>query len=154
MNGTKMGVLLLAAAGLFLSATSSLAGAYLTGKVSAGNYPLLDPKIAVYDVKCKTKAPICGSVWDQSPNFSYPMDLHVTTLCISPVTQKGKGGMQFYERFRDGGQFSPKACTPACTEALVTVECDLNSDDCNDTYALSVECYGGDFATGFPKKIQ
>jgi hypothetical protein len=75
-------------------------------------------------------------------------------LCISPLTQKGKGGMQFYERWRDGGQFSPKACTPACTEALVTVECDLSSDSCDDTFALEVECYGGDFAAGFPKKVQ
>ena len=111
-DGTKKGLTILAAAGLLLTATGSFAGTYLTGNVSAGNYALVDPKIAVYDVKCKTKAPICGSVWDQSPNFSYPMNLHVTTLCIAPLAQKGKGGMQFYDRWRDGGLFSPKACTP------------------------------------------
>jgi hypothetical protein len=133
------------------------AGAYLTGKATMGSAYLIDPKIAVWDVKCKVKAPICASVWDQSPDFSYQDNFHVTTLCLNPLAAKGKGGMEFYMGIRDGGDFSPTTCTPACAEALVMVECDLLNylyNGCDDTFAASVACNGSDFAAGFPKKVQ
>jgi hypothetical protein len=154
MNGTKKILTILAAAGLLLTAGSSFAGTYLTGMVSWGtNVFLMNPTVAVYDVKCKAKSPVCAAVWDQSPDFTYQDDFHVTSLCIAPVAAKGKGNLQYYYNYRDLGQFSPDACTPGCTEALVTVQCDIAGTDCDDSYALDVECYGGEFAAGFPKRI-
>lgn len=159
MRMWKRGLLLIALASLpGALPTGAHAGAYLTGKVDDGTGWLENPKVAVWDVKCKAKAPICASVWDQAPNFQYYETFHVSTTCISPVAQKGKGQMQFYLGERDGGSFSPDACTPACTEALVTVQCDLlgypNGHQCGDTFAVNVDCNGGAFASGFPKKIQ
>lgn len=159
MRTWRNGLLLMLLASSLPAAVPAVAhaGAYLTGKATMGNNYLVDPKIAVWDVKCKTKAPICASVWDQSPDYSYYDNFHVISTCIYPAAQKGKGAMQFYMGQRDGAFFSPDACTPACSEALVTVECDLRDflyGACDDTFALQVACEGGAFATGFPKKLQ
>ena len=141
---------------LLASAGRSHAQAYFTGKISND---WLKPTQAVYDVKCSTKAPICANVWDMSPDFSWKDPFHVGVACIAPLAARGKGAMQNYIGWLDQAATSPDACTPSCTEALVTVQCDsrasfLDEADCSDAFMLTAFCNGAPFATGFPKRVQ
>jgi hypothetical protein len=153
MNKGTRGLSLLAVAGLILAAGAGRAHAqaYFTGKVSND---IVKPTQAVYDVKCATKAPVCANVWDMSPDFSFLDNFHVSSVCISPLAAKGKGQLQNYLGWLDENSTSPDACTPSCSEAIVTVQCDSDPAACSDAFMLTVACNGSKFATGFPKVVK
>lgn len=109
-----------------------------------------NPAVDVWKVKCKGKTEICAEVHAVSGFFDNTF--HVTTACVRPPTGEPAEG-EFLDSDTDADEVSDGACVSNCTEAVVTVRCDLH-DFCDDTYHLHLECVGKGFPTGFPKQTQ
>ena len=114
------------------------------------NKDAFNPAVDVWKVKCKGKTEICAEVHALGPNFDNTF--HVTTACVRPPTGEPAEG-EFLDSDTDGDEISDGACVFSCTEAVVTVRCDLH-DFCDDTYHLHIECVGKGFAAKTPKQTQ
>lgn len=110
-----------------------------------------NPAVDVWKVKCKGKTEICAAVHSSTSGFD-DNTFHVTALCVKPVKDSEKGEMEFLDESTDADNLNDDdACVSNCTEAIVTVNCELN-DFCDNSYHVHLECVGKGFAKNFPQQ--
>jgi len=112
-----------------------------------------NPAVDIWKVKCKGKTEICAAVHSLTGGFD-DNTFHITALCVKPVKDSEKGEMEFLNESTDADNFNDDdACVSNCTEAIVTVNCELNAF-CDNFYHVHLECVGKGFAKNFPQQIQ
>ena len=126
-----------------LAGASSFAqdGEFVSGTLTNG---LTNPDVDTYRVRCTRKTEICA---DASTDAAFPVVVHVSTTCIAPAAQIGQAKLEYGV----DGDISDPACISGCQEAIVAFQCDFLGN-CGGFNSI-LRCAEGEFAKGFPKRV-